>query len=402
MNSNFSTFNTEHVNTLFEPIISINRKLIIGYESILKKAFESTVIKSKNLQSPEIQNFCLEEILNHFSLSPNKHKLLFLSLDFSFKNRNSLELSDAVLLLSFLTRTANKYKIPHENIVIELLESGQKNMNVLSEIIEIYKKQGFLIALDDFGKGYSNLDRIAVLKPNIVKINSSLVKNIEQCMHKQEVFKAITGLSRRIGAVVVAKGIENKNEAVKCLELRADFLQGSFFSVPNSDSSSYINAKIESLYIEFKNQILFNLEVRQNRTTFLLNKLSHIKSIISTSNNLEDSLNYIVNSNNFIEAVYVLDSTGKQISSTVISPFIKCCHNRILFSSALQNSDHSLKLYYYKIKSGESDLHITEPYISNATGNRCSTLSCITDNDLILCIDIAESSDESNFSLSTV
>ena len=135
MNSNFSTFNTEHVNTLFEPIISINRKLIIGYESILKKAFESTVIKSKNLQSPEIQNFCLEEILNHFSLSPNKHKLLFLSLDFSFKNRNSLELSDAVLLLSFLTRTANKYKIPHENIVIELLESGQKNMNVLSEII---------------------------------------------------------------------------------------------------------------------------------------------------------------------------------------------------------------------------------------------------------------------------
>lgn len=402
MKSKFSTFNIEHLNTLFDPIISINRKLIIGYESILKKTFESTVIKSKTLQTPEIQNFYLEEILKHFSLSPNKHKLLFLSLDFSFKNRISLELSDAILLLSFLTRTANTYKIPHENIVIELLESGQKNISVLSEIIEIYKKQGFLIALDDFGKGYSNLDQIAVLKPNIVKINSSLVKNIEQCIHKQEIFKAITGLSRRIGAVVIAKGIENKNEAVKCLELRADFLQGSYFSVPNIDSSTYINSKIESLYIEFKNQILFNLEVRQNRTTFLLNKLNHIKSIISASDNLEESLNHIVNSHNFIEAVYVLDSNGKQISSTVISPFTKCCHNRILFSPALQNSDHSLKLYYYKIKSGESDLHITEPYISNATGNRCSTLSCITDNNLILCIDLAENPDEGNFNLNVI
>ena len=94
--------------------------------------------------------------------------------------------------------------------------------------------------------------------------------------------------------------------------------------------------------------------------------------------------------------------SGKQISSTVISPYAKYSSNTALFSPALKDSDHSLKLYYYKIKTGESEFHITEPYISNATGNRCSTISTITENNLILCIDISESTDENNFALKAV
>ncbi len=378
---------------LFLAIVSIHNSSILGYKLCPYNNSDNNDYSDSYQNKVQI----LDNLLYNFSLLKNIDKLIFINLNISSIDKGPLGISEAILTLSSIIKSAKKHGINHENIVIEILDSKLKNVDALSELIEIYRRHGFIIALDEFGIGYSNLDRIAILKPDIVKVDSSLIKNIEQCYHKQEIFKAITGLARKIGTVVIANRIETKEEAVKSLELRADFLQGDIFSNPNDNSLIYIQNKINSIYSEFKNQMLFNLEVKQNRTTFLQNKVDLIKSMLEDSSHLEQTLYKIVYSNHFIEAVYLLDYTGRQISSTVISPYAKCSHSKALFSPALKDSDHSLKLYYNKIKTGESDFHITEPYISNATGNRCSTISTVTDNNLILCIDISELTDDNQF-----
>lgn len=372
-----NSFIPQNAVNIFSPIISISSKSIIGFESLY-----STTL------------FNLDNIMYNFSTLNNK--LLFIDLDLSCIDSGPKGLSEALKTLSHISETAKKYSILKENIVIEIVDSKIKNTDALSETIDIYRRHGFIIALDDFGTGYSNLDRIAILRPNIVKLDISLIKDIQNCIHKQEIFKAITGLSRKIGAVVIAKGIVNSAESLKSLELRADFLQGPFFyQTPDNK----LNEKLEILYKDLKCQILLNLEIRQNRITFLQNKMLYLKSIIATTSNIEEALFKIVNTHSFIESAYLLDLNGKQISSTYISPFSKYGQNTSLFSPALKDSDHSLKMYYYKVKTGESDFHITEPYVSNATGNRCSTISAVTDNNYILCIDISDDSTDSYMNL---
>lgn len=378
---NFST-SSQSYNQLFSPIVSVANKSIIGYEALCDSI-------------PLVP----DDIIHSFSILGHKNKLLFINLDLSCIDKGPKGLSEALLTLPLFSESAEKYGIKKENIVIEIVDSKIKNSDALSEIIDVYRRHGFIIALDDFGIGYSNMDRIALLKPNIVKLDSSLIKDIHHCLHKQEIIKSITGLSRKIGAVVVAKGIENRLEALKSLELRTDFLQGEFFQYDLIDSINPLEYKIKNLHTDFKCQIMLNLEIRQNRITFLQNKMQLFKSILNSASDCEEALFKIVYSNSFVESAYILDINGKQVSSTVISPFAKHGQNMTLFSPALKHSDHSLKIYYYKIKTGESEFHISDPYISNATGNRCMTISSITEGNLILCIDVSEDNVEQQFNL---
>ena len=300
----------DNAKTLFLPVISISNKSIIGYEAVYSAP---SITDDTNFSSSRVNLDYIISSLKQFSTMDLKEKLLFLSLDLSSIDKGPAGLSDILLTLSTISRSAQSHNIKRENIVLEIVESNLNNIDALSEIVEVYKRQGYIIALDDFGIGYSNMDRIAILKPHIVKLDSSLIKDIASCQHKQEIFKSITGLSRRIGAVVIAKSIDSKEEAIKSLEMRADFLQGEFFTPVSIESQSYLKNKIDSVHSEFKSQILFNLEVRQNRTTFLQNKVEHMKSIIAATPDLEQALYKIVYSLDL--CVFLQNSKKKWIFS---------------------------------------------------------------------------------------
>ena len=96
------------------------------------------------------------------------------------------------------------------------------------------RQRGFLVVLDDVGAGHSNLDRIPLIRPDIIKIDRSLITGVDADFYKQETFKSLVSLSRRIGALVVAEGIETEREAVAALELGADLLQGYFLGRPQA------------------------------------------------------------------------------------------------------------------------------------------------------------------------
>lgn len=107
-----------------------------------------------------------------------------------------------------------------------MITAGASIATMLKMFLCTYKEYGFLIALDDVGTGHSNLDRISLVKPDILKIDRSIIDNIDQRYHNQEVFKSLVNLSKRIGTMVVTEGVERKEEAILAFELGADMLQG--------------------------------------------------------------------------------------------------------------------------------------------------------------------------------
>ena len=385
----------ENIKTMFQPIVSVRRKEISGVEALSRGVNDDALIPPDLLFSSaeefelteKIDNICKKKAIQNFSSTFSNSKLLFLNIDVSGLDKGALGISNTTLGISSLIRYVKDTGIKHENIVIEILESKINNMEKLLEIILILRNKGFLIAIDDFGSGYSNFDRLSLIKPDIVKIDRSLVKDIDKNSYKQEIFKSITGLARKIGSIIVAEGIETKEEAFKCIELRADLLQGFYFAKPDEKISDKIQLLLNKTSAEFKNYLEYKLSFKKSITDIFLSTVFTIKDLLLFATDTDKELFKILTLYPFIEAIYLLDFSGKQISDTVLSPNVKPKYKSKLFSPAKKNDDHSLKQYYYKIKTGETEFHITEPYISSATGNCCITISAFLNSKYIICID---------------
>ena len=109
--------------------------------------------------------------------------------------------------------------------MIEINETKVQDNAVLKRFTDTYRKYGFMVALDDVGTGSSNMDRILLVKPNIIKVDISLVRNIHNDYFKQGIFKSLVNLCNRIGALVVAEGVESEEEAIQVLRLGGQMIQ---------------------------------------------------------------------------------------------------------------------------------------------------------------------------------
>jgi EAL domain-containing protein (putative c-di-GMP-specific phosphodiesterase class I) len=91
---------------------------------------------------------------------------------------------------------------------------------------------GFRLAVDDLGAGYSGLSSFTELRPEIVKIDTSLVRNAENCAWKQRTILALVQLCHDLGTVVVAEGVETDDVRDTLVELGCDLLQGHVIGRP--------------------------------------------------------------------------------------------------------------------------------------------------------------------------
>lgn len=129
------------------------------------------------------------------------------------------------------------YKLSHSEhshqIIIELLETdGIDNYSEVSFFIKQIKEYGVRIAVDDFGTGYSNFAHILRLNVNLLKIDGSLIKNIDTDTNAQTVVRAIVHFSKQLGLKTVAEFVHTQSVYKKCIELNVDYFQGYYLSEP--------------------------------------------------------------------------------------------------------------------------------------------------------------------------
>ena len=388
------------IETLFHPIVSLRKNCALGFEALSRGIDPSTgaMIPPYVLFSstdPEatigMDRLCRQKAIENFAKLPFDNRNYFLSLNF-----DSTLVDKGVVGSGKLVNTIMNYGIKPEQVVIEILESKVKDIQALKEFVKLYKEYGFLIALDDVGAGHSNLDRIIYLQADIVKIDRDLINNIHEEYYKQEVVKALINLSHKVGAVVVAEGVETEEEVICSIEFGADMLQGFYFGKPTPLTNPILDNLQEKIYrmsTLFRAHKIQSISDREKQKR-LYNKL--IKSFIeylpnATLENIDSILRGIAAKNPSLECLYVLNEFGVQISETVCNNSIKHKKNSLLFQPALKGTDQSLKDYYILINSG-LNVFVTEPYISLASGNLCITISkAFTNhegNRFILCLDI--------------
>ncbi len=397
----FKCLNLEEILIYFQPIVFLKGLEIIGVEALTRGVRNGKIVSPLKLFSEaeemgvkvELDRVCRDIAFKEFSKIFKEHKklMLFFNFDGSIIDLGGKD-------SGFIYRLANKYGLPPEHIVIEITEKEVKSTEALKDFVENYKSLGFLIALDDVGVEYSNLNRIPELKPNILKIDTFLIRGIEKEYFKEKVVKALVFLAKEIGALTLAEGIETEEEALKTLEMGINFCQGFFFfkPAPLENKELYKNKmteKFSSILLKFHSKIIEYFKKRKRyveRWKFFVKRV--VESLHEAPPELfEEILLEWVKQEKDLECLYVVNMEGSTVTNTIFTQGVKI-QKAPIFTPASIGKNLLLREYVYPIVSGLFNSFITEPYVSLATGNLVVTISMVfkneaTDQKYILCAD---------------
>ena len=127
-----------------------------------------------------------------------------------------------------------------KKITFEILESEIANYDIVAEFIKLIKNKGALIAIDDFGSGYSNFERILALEIDYIKIDSSLIKNILTDVNSRLIVELIINFAKKANKKTVAEFVSNEEIFEECKKLGINYFQGFYLDEPkvrfNSDN----------------------------------------------------------------------------------------------------------------------------------------------------------------------
>jgi EAL domain-containing protein (putative c-di-GMP-specific phosphodiesterase class I) len=392
------------ITTHFQPIFSVRQRSVVGMEALARGvASDGALIPPGTLfrmaeaerLGGEVEDLCRWSAVRRFAGLPRRSDdlLLFLNLDLvSSPGRDALPGE-----LEALVRASG---LEPRSVAVEFLEAKLDDVARFGALATALRGRGFLVVLDDVGAGHSNLDRIPLFRPDIIKIDRGLVTGVESDFYKQETFKSLVSLSRRIGALVVAEGIETEAEAIAALELGADLLQGYFLSRPQDgaafadDGLARAGRAAADLARGFKSHMIDQInerKLRHRRVTAVLNRI--LADLVAADAAAFDAiLSRVVGEDPKIECCYVLDDDGVQVTETICSAAAARRAGGPMFRPAPRGTDHSLKEYFYVLVDVELQKYTTDPYVSLASGSLCRTISTSFRDRAgrmhVLCIDV--------------
>lgn len=388
------------IETHFQPITSIRRQSLIGVEALSRGVdgdggliaplalFAAAAAQGLTF---ELDALCRARAIESFGPlhAANPDLILFLNLDVSTVEAGVAEMEG-------LAQAVRRGGINPPNVAVEILETAFGDTDRLHAAVQRYRGDGFLVVLDDVGAGHANLDRIAFIKPDIIKADRSLVQNVDGDFHKLEVLKSLVKLSERIGGWIISEGVETLEEAVAALRVGGDMLQGFFLSRPHRvDDGQEIQldrGRMQSVAYTFKRRTLNGIIAERSRGEERLRTVRRIADRLAheTGANLQHALSGLVGDDPLVASACVLDLSGIQVTDTVWNAAQAQKQKRVIFRPPSRNADHSMKEYYYLLLETPVTVYETQPYVPLPSGELCITASTrfhdVDGEPFILCL----------------
>jgi len=215
--------------TYYQPIINNTNLAYDKYECLVRMRDGDRVLSPYfflDIAKQTKQYFGITKAVVFQAFEMFKDKDSAVSINLSINDMLDEEMSKYILMM------LDKYKIG-DRVIFEIVESEYiENFEGVLKFIMSVKKYNCKIAIDDFGTGYSNFGYLIKLKPDFLKIDGSLIRNIDKDKSARLIVSTIVEFSHKLGMKIVAEFVENKEifEIVKTLGI--DYSQGYHFSEP--------------------------------------------------------------------------------------------------------------------------------------------------------------------------
>jgi EAL domain-containing protein (putative c-di-GMP-specific phosphodiesterase class I) len=225
---------SREVVTLYQPILDLRDLSVVGHEVFTRGPSGGPFEDPDRLfalaeRTGRMTDF--ERLSRHAALSTvHRHLKPGCKL---FLNTSARALQDPEVAGAGFVARVDALGLPHSQVVLEITERvAVEERQLYRESLRALKNAGFGIAIDDMGAGYSSLQAIVELEPDYLKFDISLVRNIDRSLIKRSLLETLVDLSERIGAGVIAEGIEARSELETLREMGVRLGQGVYLAAP--------------------------------------------------------------------------------------------------------------------------------------------------------------------------
>jgi len=276
----------------------------------------------------------------------------------------------------FFKELLQAFGMPPQRVVVEITENETPDERVLEEATRYYREIGCLVAIDDFGAGHSNFNRIWRLKPDIIKLDRSMINQAALDPSARRGLVGIAGLLHEIGALVLAEGIETEEEARVVIQAEVDLLQGYFLQRPYIGAPPCLEhrQRFDTLRRGLFQQARddeedFQRSVRPYRDAFTRagDRLADGHSFASACGDLLGLRTVI--------RTYLLDTDGAQIGDNMTAGDYVSCRDPKHLPLGTGGANWMHRHYFGRAISQPSTVQISRPYLSLTDPRMCLTLS---------------------------
>jgi diguanylate cyclase (GGDEF)-like protein len=227
----------------FQPIFSTDDGYVSGFEALTRFKDDSARLNTQELFDKAVatdtismlDTHCREKAMQLAAIQgiSDGDALLFINLcpETLFNASMVRDWADI-----FSESFAADLGIRTDRIVIEITEeSAIKNYDLFIRSIDHFRKNGFKIAIDDFGVGYGGLKMLSVIEPDFVKIDRHFISNLDKALVKLNLVDAMATVCHRLGIKVIAEGIEREEELRTVCGMGIELLQGYHLKRPSPE-----------------------------------------------------------------------------------------------------------------------------------------------------------------------
>lgn len=220
--------------TLYQPILELDTMRPLGHEVFTRGPaggpFEDAerlfALAERTGRLLDLEKLCRTRALSSARLHLDPGTKLFL-------NTSARALVDPEVWGKGFVRQVDEQGFAHGDVVLEVSEklAGQERVAYRS-MLHALKREGFGVAIEDMGSGYSTLQSLVELEPDYLKFEIGMARHMERDTIRRSVLETLVELSEKIGARVIAAGIEAEAELVALKELRVPLGQGRHLAPP--------------------------------------------------------------------------------------------------------------------------------------------------------------------------
>jgi len=238
-----------YLKAAFQPILETRSGEVFGFEALARIPNSSCFSNIADLfpfaekigQLYPIETLCRRQAITAFPTIARNKEMLFL-------NINPQVLIDPEFASGHTRKLLVEKGLSSSDVVLEITErSAIEDFSSYRDALDHYRNQGYLIALDDVGAGYSSLQSVAELHPDFLKIDRSLIQGVNADPIKWALLETFVSFSKRIGCRIIAEGVETAEEMRTVVQLGVDYVQGFFVARPTFERSSINPAVMEIL-----------------------------------------------------------------------------------------------------------------------------------------------------------
>lgn len=377
----------------FQPIVDLVTGRIGGYEALARyRNADGQLCSAGGLfSSPNYPGEAIlavdrkvrSEALEHFARRPEAG---YLTLNIS-PDWMGLLRGDASPTISMIEAA----DIDPARVVIEITE-GYGQLEQIQRLVADYHRAGLRVAIDDFGAGASQIDRIAALKPDLIKLDMQLFRKATRGGVNADVILSAAAIASRVGCDIVCEGVETEEEVHFAIECGARFIQGYVFhpALPETLPATQSFDAVRSIQKSFQRRKTGRLRENALHSKTMREQVLKLRQLLSEEREQDLNPNELYRVG--ILRYYLCCGDGTQLSDNV-----EIADSGFERQTDFRDCNWSHRPYFSLLVALESSmarqLVVSDPYRDSTSHQLCKTYGTYIEKDLILLVDVAVDDD---------